>query len=71
MHRGEEQERTALGEGSAVEQREHLLVVGDAPADGRIGGAAVALGHRREATEVVGQRLLDKHRVRSSRAAAG
>ena len=63
MHGGQQEEGPALGERRSVEERQHLVVVGHAAADGGIGGAAVALGHGGEAAEVVGQRLLDEHRV--------
>ena len=69
MHSRQQEEGPPLGERARVEQREHLGVVGHAPTDGRVGGAAVALGHGREAPEMIGQGLLDEHRVRSWRAA--
>ena len=71
VHGGQEQERAPLGERRVVEERQHVVVVGDAPADGWVGGAAVALDHGGEAAEVVGQRLLDEHAVRSWRGGAG
>ncbi len=61
VHGGQEQQRPSLGERRAVEEREHLVVVGHGPADGRVGGAAVTLDHGGEAAEVVGERLLDEH----------
>jgi hypothetical protein len=54
VHCGEQQEGTPLGEGSVVEQGEHTCIVGDAPTDGRIDEAAVALDGGGKAAEVVG-----------------
>ena len=71
MHGRQQEEGPPLGEWRPVEQREHAVVVGHAPADGGVGGAAVALGHGGEAPEVIGQGLLDEHAVRSWPAAAG
>ena len=61
MHGGQEQQGAPLGERRAVEERQHVVVVGDAAADGGVGGAAVTLDDCGEAPEVVGQRLLDEH----------
>ncbi len=52
-----------LGECCPVEEGEHAVVVGHAPADGGVGGATVALGHGGEPPEVIGQGLLDEHAV--------
>ena len=71
VHGGEQQKRAPLREGSAVEEREHACVVGDAAADRWVDDAAVALDRGGEAAEVVGQRELDQHAVRSWRAGAG
>ena len=72
VHGRQQQEGPPLGERRAVEEREHDVVVGHAAADGRVGGAAVALGHGGEAPEVVGQGLFDEHAaVRSWPGAAG
>ena len=61
MHRGEQEERAALGQRGPVEERQDLVVVGHGPADGGVGRAAVAFDHGGEAPEVIGQWLLDQH----------
>ena len=71
MHGGQQEEGPALGQRRAVEQRQHLDVVGHAPADGGIGGAAVALGHGGEPPEVIGQRLLDEHAAQKLAGSSG
>jgi hypothetical protein len=54
VHRGQEEKRTPLREGSAIEEREHAWVVGDTAADSWVDDAAVALDRGGEAAEVVG-----------------
>jgi hypothetical protein len=71
MHRGQKEQGAPLREGSVVEEREHPWVVGDAPADGRIDDAAIALDRCGKAAEVVGQRELDQHAIRSWQAGVG
>jgi hypothetical protein len=71
VHGGQEQKGAPLREGSAIEEREHARVVGDATADGWIDDAAVALDRGGQAAEVVGQRELDQHAVRNWRAGVG
>ena len=61
VHGGQEQQGTPLGERRAGEEREQVVVVGDGAADDGVGAAAVTLDDRGEASEVVGQRLLDEH----------
>ncbi len=70
VHGGQQNERPALGEWGPFEDGEHVLVVGHPAADGGVGGRAIALGHGGEAAEVVGEWLLDEHRINSSPAAA-
>ena len=61
VHRGEQDERTALGQGCVVKDGQHLVVLRHVTADGRIDGAPVTLGQGGEGAEVVGQRLVDEH----------
>ena len=61
VHRGQQEQGPPLGERGQVEERQHALVVGHLPADGRVGGAAITLDDGGEAAEVIGQRLLDQH----------
>ena len=72
VHGRQQQERAALGERCAVEQRKHLGVVGCGATDGRVDGAAVALDDGGEAAEVVRERLVDQgHRLSNWLARAG
>ncbi len=61
VHRGQQDEGTALGQGCVVEDGQHLVVLRHVAADGRVDGAPVTLGHGGEGAEVVGQRLVDEH----------
>jgi hypothetical protein len=71
VHGGEEQERSTLRQWGVVEERQHPWIVGDAAADRWIDDASVALDRGREAAEMVGERKLDQHLIRSWRAGAG
>ena len=59
MHRGEEEQGAPLRGRSGLEKGKDLLVVRDATADGRVGGAPVPLDHSGEPEEVLGHRQVE------------
>jgi pyruvate/2-oxoglutarate/acetoin dehydrogenase E1 component len=63
VHGRQEQERTPLEKGCIVEQRQHVVIVGDGAADCGVGGAAVTLSGLGEGSEVIAQRLISVHVV--------
>ena len=72
VHGGQEEQGAPLGERRAVEEGQDVGIVGDAPADGGVGAAAVALDRGGERPEVARERLVDEHELlRSWRGATG
>ena len=67
---GEEEKGAPLRGRGGVEEREDVVVVGHAAADGRVGHAAVALHHCGEPAEVLGYGQLE-HGTRNWPGGAG
>jgi hypothetical protein len=63
MYGCEEEERAPLRERRVIEQRQHVAIVGDGPADGGICGPAVTLRGLGEGSEVIAERLVPVHAV--------